>query len=78
MSLGPVMLDIEGTQRLIDEAQRAGVTRLILPSRLNANPHSMHPLLRAKGEVERLVRQSGIPYTILRTSAPFGPAWSGA
>ena len=65
-------VDIEGTQRLIDEAQRAGVTRLVFPSRLNANPYAMHPLLRAKGEAERLVRQSGIPYTILRTSALFG------
>ena len=32
----------------------------------------MHPLLRAKGEVERLVRQGGIPYTILRTATLFG------
>lgn len=65
-------VDIEGTQRLIEEANRAGVGRLILPSRLNADPHSMHALLRAKGEVERLVRQSGIPYTILRTATLFG------
>ena len=61
-------VDVEGTQRLIEEARRAGVGRLVVPSRLNADPHSMHPLLRAKGEVERLVRQGGIPYTILRLS----------
>lgn len=65
-------VDIEGTQRLLEEARRAGVTRFIFPSRLNANPHAMHTLLRAKGEAERLVRQSGIPYTILRTSTLFG------
>ena len=65
-------VDIEGTQRLLEEARRAGVTRFIFPSRLNANPHAMHALLRAKGEAERLVRQSGIPYTILRTSTLFG------
>jgi NADH dehydrogenase len=65
-------VDVEGAQRLIEEARRAGVSRIILPSRLNADPHSMHALLRAKGEMERLVRQSGIPYTILRTATLFG------
>lgn len=65
-------VDIEGTQLLLEEARRAGVGRIIVPSRLNADMHSMHALLRAKGEVERMVRQSGIPYNILRTSTLFG------
>jgi NADH dehydrogenase len=65
-------VDVEGTRRLIEEARRAGVGRLLVPSRINANPHAMHRLLRAKGEVERLVRDSGIPYTILRTATLFG------
>lgn len=65
-------VDIEGTQRLLEEARRAGVDRIVVPSRLNADPHAMQALLRAKGEVERLVRQSGIPHTILRTSTLFG------
>jgi NADH dehydrogenase len=65
-------VDVEGTQRLIEEARRAGVRRLIVPSRLNADPHALQPLLRAKGDVERLVRRSGIPYTILRTATLFG------
>ncbi len=65
-------VDVDGTQRLIEEARQAGVGRLVVPSRVNADPHSMHPLLRAKGEVERLVRQGGVPYTILRTVTLFG------
>ncbi len=65
-------VDVEGTERLIEEARHAGVGRLIVPSRINANPHSMHALLRAKGEVERLVRESGIPFTIVRASTLFG------
>ena len=64
--------DVEGTACLVEEAQRAGVRRLILPSRLNANFHAIHPLLRAKGEAERLVARSGIPYTIVRTTSLFG------
>ena len=66
------VVDVEGTQRLIEEARRAGVQRLIVPSRLNADPHAIHPLLRAKGEVERLVARGGIPYTIVRTATLFG------
>jgi len=65
-------VDVEGTEVLLEEARRAGVGRLILPSRINANPHSMHALLRAKGEVERLVRESGIPFTIVRSATLFG------
>lgn len=65
-------VDVAGTQRLIEEARRAGVGRLIVPSRLNADPHAIQPLLRAKGEVERLVQRGGIPYTIVRSATLFG------
>ncbi len=65
-------VDIEGTKRLIEESRRAHVTRLLVPSRVGADHHSLHTLLQAKGEVEQLVRQSGIPYTILRSTSLFG------
>lgn len=41
-------------------------------SRLQADPNSLYPLLRAKGEVERVIRHSGIPYTIVRSATVFG------
>jgi uncharacterized protein YbjT (DUF2867 family) len=65
-------VDVEGTERLIEECERAEVGRLIVVSRLNADPNAWYPLLRAKGEQERLVRNSEIPYTILRTGTLFG------
>ncbi|HRQ38288.1 MAG TPA: NAD(P)H-binding protein [Chloroflexota bacterium] len=65
-------VDVEGTAQLIDECRRAGVQRLIVASRLGANVAAMHSLLRAKGEMEQLVRRSGIPYTILQTSQLYG------
>ena len=65
-------VDIEGTRTLIDQAKRAEIRWLIVPSRLNADPHATQALLRAKGEVERQVRDSGIPFTILRTATLFG------
>lgn len=65
-------VDVEGTERLIEESRRAGVQRFIVMSRLRADPNSLYPLLRAKGEVERLVRRSGIPSTIVRSAMVFG------
>ncbi|RMG95276.1 MAG: NAD-dependent epimerase/dehydratase family protein [Chloroflexi bacterium] len=65
-------VDVEGTRRLLDECRRAGVQHIIIPSRLGADPNASQMLLRVKGQVERLVRQSGIPYTILRTTTLYG------
>ncbi len=65
-------VDNEGTKRLIEEARKAGVQHLIIPSRIGADANSLHPLLRSKGEIERAVRNGRTPYTILRTSTLFG------
>jgi NADH dehydrogenase len=65
-------VDIEGTARLLEEARHVGVRHLVYPSRIGADANSLHALLRAKGEIERLVRNSTVPYTILRTSTLFG------
>ncbi|MCI0394199.1 MAG: NAD-dependent epimerase/dehydratase family protein [Chloroflexi bacterium] len=65
-------VDVEGTERLLEESRRMEVRRLIFLSRLNADPHSLYPLLQAKGEVERLIRHSGLTYTILRSATLFG------
>jgi uncharacterized protein YbjT (DUF2867 family) len=65
-------VDVEGTERLIEESRRAGIQRFIVMSRLRADPNSLYPLLRAKGEVERLVRRSGLPSTIVRSAMVFG------
>lgn len=65
-------VDIEGTERLIEESWRAGISHLIVVSRLNADPNLWYPLLQAKGEVERLVRNSRVPYTIIRSATLFG------
>lgn len=65
-------VDIEGAEQLLAECRRAQVRRLIVVSRLGADTAAMHTLLRVKGEQERLVRQSGIPYTILRSATLYG------
>jgi len=65
-------VDIEGTQNLLDECQRAEVKHLIFASRLGADTAAMHALLQTKGQAERMIQQSGIPYTILRSATLYG------
>lgn len=65
-------VDVEGTARLLEECRRADIQHLVVLSRLNADPYTAYPLLRAKGEVERLVRESEVPFTILRSATLFG------
>ena len=65
-------VDIEGTERLLEECQRANIKHLIVVSRMNANPDVIHPLLKIKGKIERLIQKSVIPYTILRPASLYG------
>lgn len=65
-------VDVEGAERLVEESRRARVRRLVVMSRLNAEPNSHYPLLRAKGEMERLIRRSGLAYTIVRSATVYG------
>lgn len=65
-------VDVEGTERLLEESVRAGVQHIILLSRIGADPNSLYPLLRAKGAAERRIERSDIPYTIVRSTSLFG------
>lgn len=65
-------IDIEGTERLLEECKRADVQHIIYISRIGADPAAWQPLLKAKGVAERLIQQSGIPYTILRSTSVYG------
>lgn len=65
-------VDVEGTEQLLRESQRAGVSHFIYLSRINADAFSSFSLLRIKGKVEKIVRRSGIPYTIVRSGTLFG------
>jgi uncharacterized protein YbjT (DUF2867 family) len=65
-------VDVEGTERLVEESLRSDVSRIIVVSRLGADHNAGYPLLQAKGEVERVIRRSGIPYTIIRSATLYG------
>ena len=66
-------VDYRGTRELLNAARDIGGGRFIYLSSLGAERASAFPLLRSKGIIEQFVRNCGIPYTIIRGSAVFGP-----
>ncbi len=59
--------DIATTRALVDAARSAGVPRFVLLSSVGAG--GAGPYLKAKGEAERIVRESGLRWTLVRPSA---------
>jgi uncharacterized protein YbjT (DUF2867 family) len=60
------------TRTLMSTALAAGVGRAIYLSHLGADRASAYPVLKAKGIAEEFVRQSGVPYTIVRSALLYG------
>lgn len=65
-------IHIEGTQHLLEAAKTAGTGHCIYLSALGASPDRSYPYLMSKWLAEELVRQSGTPWTILRSSIVYG------
>jgi len=65
-------LGIERNGRLIDAARRAGVGRIVHMSVTKTSAGSPLPYFRGKGIIEQMVRDSGIPYSIVRPTLVFG------
>ena len=65
-------VDVEGTASFVRVCQQAGINRLFYISHIGADRNSAFPLFRAKGLAEMHIQQSGVPYTILRSSVLFG------
>lgn len=57
---------------LLDAAGSAGVRRIVHVSITNADEDSPLEYFSAKGKVERLLRETGIPYGVLRPALLFG------
>jgi NADH dehydrogenase len=66
----------QGTRDLVLAAKDAGVRRLVLASALGLDEQSKEavPYYRAKWEMERAVKDSGLEYVIFRPSFVFGKA----
>ncbi len=65
-------IDINGADTLLQALKFRDAQRVIFLSRINAQPNSSHVLLRAKGQIEQQIRNSGLPHTIIRSTTLFG------
>jgi uncharacterized protein YbjT (DUF2867 family) len=66
-------VEVVGTRNIITAARAARVGRIITLSHLGASPSSGFTLHKTKGQVEELIRSSGLAYTIIRSGIVFGP-----
>jgi NADH dehydrogenase len=63
---------VENTLKLFAAAKRAGVGRIVHVSITNPEEGSALPYFHGKGRLERALRETGIPHTILRPAVLFG------
>jgi len=70
--------NVAATQAVADACRALGVAHLVLVSALGADPRSTNPYLRSKGQAERIVADSGLAATIIRTPILLGPGLAGA
>jgi uncharacterized protein YbjT (DUF2867 family) len=61
----PAVVDDAGVGRLIDAAERSGVSRLIVVTAAAARPDSPHELLRAKAAEEEHAARSALAWTVI-------------
>jgi uncharacterized protein YbjT (DUF2867 family) len=60
--------DVEGTERLLRAAHRAGVSHFLFISIVGVDRNPHFPYYGAKLEAERMVERSPLPWTILRAT----------
>ena len=65
-------VEVRDVEMLANTAYGAGVKRFIYLSHLGADRASAFGLMKAKGIAEHAIRQSGVPYTIIRSSMVYG------
>jgi NADH dehydrogenase len=60
------------SKALFDAAARAGIARIVYVSILHADTGSPYPYFKGKGQVERHLTATGVPYAIARPAILFG------
>jgi NADH dehydrogenase len=63
---------VKNTLTLLSAASQAGIERIVHVSITNPEEGSQLPYFHGKGQLERAIRESKIPYTILRPAVLFG------
>ena len=70
--------NVATTAAVVQAARRAGVKHLVFVSVLGASDTVANAYFRSKGQAERLVAESGISASIIRTPILLGPDTAGA
>lgn len=65
-------VEVRDVEMLANTAYSSGVKRFIYLSHLGADRASAFGLMKAKGIAEHSIRESGVPYTIIRSSMVYG------
>jgi uncharacterized protein YbjT (DUF2867 family) len=65
-------LAVENIRKLVAAAREAGVRRVVHLSVSNPSDDSPFPYFRGKAQAERVVRESGLAYAIVRPTLVFG------
>lgn len=66
-------VNVAGTLNVIEAARKAGVPRFIFVSSLSAREPGLSAYGQSKARAEKLVRASGLDWTIVRPPAIYGP-----
>ena len=61
-------IDVEGTERLLEAAAKAGVSHVVYVSIVGIDRVPSYPYYRIKLDTERVIEGSPVPYTILRAT----------
>ena len=69
--------NVEVTRAVVEAARAARAGHVVFVSSLGADPRSRNGYFRSKGEAERLVAESGLDATIIRTPLLLGPGTAG-
>ena len=64
--------NVQGTANLIEAARAAGVARIIEMSGLGTHPDKPGTYMQGRYEAERMVKESGLAWTIIQPSVLFG------
>ncbi len=70
--------NVAATAAVVEAAQKSGVKHLIFISVVGASTESKNAYFRSKGSAEKLIADSGIAASILRTPILLGPGAAGA
>lgn len=65
-------VDIQGTNNILNAADKTRIKRIFYISHIGADRASAYPVMKAKAIAEGLVKQSGLPFTILKSATVYG------